>query len=1036
MASDYSAIRADNKRRYGTDIGRYGPMLLAERYDDRTHFVFELLQNAEDALARRDGWQGSRAVSFRLEERTLRVSHFGQPFDEDDVRGICGIAEGTKDHTAIGRFGIGFKSVYALTDRPEIHSGMEDFAIESFVWPVSASGIDRDEAETVILLPLRNDNGYQEIAAGLGRLGASSLLFLRQIEEIRWATEDGPSGIYLREAVEVSQDVRRVTVVGQEEGQAEVNEGWLVFSRPVAIVEDTGYVEIAFRLIPREDGGGDSVRRVNQSLLVVFFPTVKEMHLGFLVQGPYRTTPSRDNVPADDAWNRHCVIETSRLLDDALIWLRDRDLLDTEVLCCLPLDSTRFGERSMFAPLFQAVKKTLATQQLLPRFGGGYTSALRAKLARAQSLRDLVGGHTLAALFGQDGELAWLSGDISQDRTPELRDYLRKELEVEEVTPEMVLSRLDADFLEARSDEWVRSLYEFLNGQQALRHRAMALPIVRLADGRHVRAREHGQPRAFLPGNSETSFPTVRPTVCRTEDARGYLRSLGLTEPLPVDDVILNVLPKYLSDEMSITAEEYESDIRRIRSAFVTDSQEQRNKLLAKLRETPFVRVVASGDGGRKELSTPSKVHIPTDRLTKLFSGVPGVLFVDDQFRCLRGEEIRELLEACGAVRHMRPIKDNSLSWEERKHLRTQAGHPDLGRHQSITDWSLQGLQDLLRTLPSASLQERQDKARLLWEELVHLEGRSKGVFTGKYSWTHYGNYSQPVDSAFVRALSATAWVPDAEGELLRPEFVLFDSLKWSPNPFLQSKIVFRPPVLDQLAMEAGIEPGVVDLLRKHGITSESELITRLGLQESRVELGGRAAGSDTTDDPPKETATTEPARQPWDPAAEGHTIPGGVTRQEDKGVSRDTQGSGSHGERQFISYVAARHNEEETDPDLLDRPARMALEARAIELILDREPDWKRTQVGNPGFDLYQVGEDGQPILWCEVKAMAGGLEERPVGISRKQFDWARQCGVNYWLYVVEHANEQSYRIVRINDPAGQTRTFTFDRGWICVAE
>jgi hypothetical protein len=39
MASDYNAIRADNERRYGTDIGRIGPMLLADGYDDRTHFI-------------------------------------------------------------------------------------------------------------------------------------------------------------------------------------------------------------------------------------------------------------------------------------------------------------------------------------------------------------------------------------------------------------------------------------------------------------------------------------------------------------------------------------------------------------------------------------------------------------------------------------------------------------------------------------------------------------------------------------------------------------------------------------------------------------------------------------------------------------------------------------------------------------------------------------------------------------------------------------------------------------------------------------
>ena len=96
MTCDYEVIRSENIKRYGTDIGRIGQMLLTDRYDERTHFIFELLQNAEDALARRAGWQGSRAVSFDLTETSLRVSHYGDPFDEADVRGICGIAESTK----------------------------------------------------------------------------------------------------------------------------------------------------------------------------------------------------------------------------------------------------------------------------------------------------------------------------------------------------------------------------------------------------------------------------------------------------------------------------------------------------------------------------------------------------------------------------------------------------------------------------------------------------------------------------------------------------------------------------------------------------------------------------------------------------------------------------------------------------------------------------------------------------------------------------------------------------------------------------
>jgi hypothetical protein len=92
---------------------------------------------------------------------------------------------------------------------------------------------------------------------------------------------------------------------------------------------------------------------------VVFFPTELETHLGFLVQGPFRTTPSRDLVPYDNAWNQGLIANTASLLAEALRWLRDHDLLDTGVLRCMPLDPTKFGENSMFAPIFAAAKPAL-----------------------------------------------------------------------------------------------------------------------------------------------------------------------------------------------------------------------------------------------------------------------------------------------------------------------------------------------------------------------------------------------------------------------------------------------------------------------------------------------------------------------------------------------------------------------------------------------------------------------------------------------------------------------------------------------------
>jgi hypothetical protein len=1068
MVVDYEAIANDQARLERTAANSI--RTLANLYAERAHFVYELLQNAEDALRRRpSGWRGSRTVTFRLSADSLRIIHCGEPFNTDDVQSICSVGETTKELTDIGRFGIGFKSVYSFTDRPEFHSGRHDFAIEQYVRPVGVSLLPRGDDETLIVLPLhQGDSGaIEEITTGLKRLGARTLLFLREVEEIEWTADDGPSGLYLRSQPELlGEAVRRVTLLGQAVGEPDVEETWLVFSRRVATEDGAavGHVEIAFLVAEDEDLGRETVLPVLQSPLVAFFPTVLETHLGFLLQGPYRTTPSRDNVPRRDPWNQRCMQETARVLADALRWLRDNDLLDTSTLRTLPLDGEKFSEGSMFEPLFRATKDLLAAEALLPRFGGGYAPAVNAKLARTQDLRELFDPARLTGLFDADGELAWLSGDISQDRTPELRQYLMRELEIAEVTPEMLLPRLTAGFLGAQPDDWILRLYEFLNGQPALRQRALTLPLIRLVDGTQVPALKAGQPQAFLPSDIETGFPTVRPAVCGSDSARKFLVSLGLTEPDPVDDVVWNVLPKYREDEIDISDDVYDSDIRRIVAAFASDSKSQREKLLATLRETPFVMVVDTGDA-REYVSKAGDVYLATERLKELFASVPDVLRVDDRYPCLRGEDVRELLEACGAVRHLRPVADDSLPWEERRRLREQAGHADTsGQKDRITDWTLLGLPGLLATLPGLPGENRYTRAGLLWEELAHLEERrGKGVFTGEYSWTHYGSYRTTFDAAFVRLLNETAWVPDADGELSQPGTVLFDSLDWKPSPFLLSKIRFKPPIIDQLAKEAGFEPGVLDLLKQRGITSTAHLRELLGVEDephdNREEPGDvdealkRLLGDAPAPTPPvPDPAIADPRPVGGDGSGardgagggSGRTGTGsagphgnrqGECRGKGPGPAGGKRTPGSVGGRPFISYVAVHPDEDELDPDGLDQAARMALEARAIEFILEQEPDWQCTPASNPGYDLFQAGPDREPSRWCEVKAMSGRLNDQPVGLSRTQFDCAREHGGDYWLYIVEQAGTSDGRIVRIQDPAGKARTFTFDRGWLDIA-
>lgn len=1093
MASNYEAISDENRGRYGTDIGRIGPMLLADRYDDRTHFIFELLQNAEDALGRRDNSNGPRKVTFDLTPTRLSLSHFGRPFDEADVRGVCGIAESTKDKFSIGRFGIGFKSVYTFTDRPEIHSGDEDFAIKDYVQPQRVDRTERKAGETQIVLPLKSDDdtAQQEITAGFRHLGPGALLFLRHIEEINWSVEGGASGFYLRNSPETfGNNVQRITVIGQEDGKAEVDQNWLVFHRDVFsdTQDKVGRVEVAFSLVAVKDAPGRwSVQPVAASPLVVFFPTVVPTNLGFLVQGPYRTTPSRDNIPRGEPWNQHLVKETSGLLVEAMRWMRDNAMLDTSALRCLPLGREKFPEGAMFATIFETVRHALLNEPLLPRFDGGFVPASQAKLARTQELRELFSPAQIEVLFGSKAS-AWLTGDITPDRQPEIRTYLMQELGVAEVTPATLVPRLTKSFLEAQTDDWVRRLYEFLSGQEAALRRSLdKVPLIRLDDGTHVVARENGAAKAFLPSTIKTGFPTIRPAVCASVDARSFLIALGITEPDQVDDVVLNLLPKYRQSKISL--DDYAADIERIRQAFGTDSAAQREKLRLALRDTNFVVVVDTGDG-KRYVAKPGGIYIATERLKQLFAGVPGIHIVDDGYDCLRGEEMRELLEACGALRYPRPVEaPNALTRDERHELRRQTGHAETsGINDRIVDWLLQGFDALIELLPKLSPEQRAERARLIWESLGDLEERrGRGIFDGSYSWSHYGERrTPPFPAAFIRRLNAAAWVPDAGVELVPPNLVVFDALGWKSNPFLLTKIAFKPPIIDQLAKEAGIDPAALDLLRKLGITSVADLTSRLGITDQPPEdeaPSGEASTDEESDDtessgddvygdakdlygddmPDIPPGTHDPdggdgAKGGAGRSGQGgtgtgtprgggqgnggaHGGSGGHTGGGNKGGGTSSGGQGkrtpgSAGGRPFISYLGTHPDDEEPDPDGLDQATRMKIEDQAITLIISQEPGLQRTPDGNPGFDLFEANGGGQQVRWVEVKSMTGSLENRPVGISRTQFDFARAKGDAFWLYVVEYATDPSKaRVLRIQNPVAQARTFTFDHGWSQVA-
>jgi hypothetical protein len=111
----------------------------------------------------------------------------------------------------------------------------------------------------------------------------------------------------------------------------------------------------------------------------------------------------------------------------------------------------------------------------------------------------------------------------------------------------------------------------------------------------------------------------------------------------------------------------------------------------------------------------PTNVYLATQRLKDLFRGVSDILLVDDTYECLRGEDVRDLLEACGAARYLQPIPvQTKFSYYELKEMRKNAGAENYSGGEHIEDFTLYGLDQLLNTLPNLESDEAAQKSAIL----------------------------------------------------------------------------------------------------------------------------------------------------------------------------------------------------------------------------------------------------------------------------------------------------------------------------------
>jgi hypothetical protein len=816
VPADYQKIREENIARYGWDTAVLD--LLGQLYSERTHFIFELIQNTEDA--------GASELAFELFENRLELRHDGRPFTEADVRGVCGVGQSGKsaDLTAIGKFGIGFKSVYAYTRTPRIHSGDEHFRIENFVRPVAETPVPGLRAETLFVFPFDHDGvpaevATREIAAALSALAPRILLFLRNIERLRTG---GPGA-----AVSVAQpsvtghsvtghsvtghSVTGHSVTGHSVIQRSVAAGpgasrrvtvfrdgrpeeWLAWQRPVE-GHPGQRVEVAFRL------QGGQVTAVGSSPLTVFFPTEKETFLGFLIQGPYRTTPARDNVPGDDPSNQALVRQTAALLAGVLPELRDEGLLTADALQALPLDATRFAAGSMFRPLFDAAGDALTAEALIPVAGGGYGVAVDLLLAGSPEVLGLLDPGQLGALCGAGRPVWFADAAISERRTPALWRYLQDEIGLDELTPEAVVTRVTEEFLEEQNDPWITYFYRFLAGYPSLWPAAAAKPVIRLEDGRQVAPFDgQGRPAVYLPGPAPSSLPTVKRAVADSPAARPFLAALQLTVPDVVAEVLQIVLPRYDGlDLATLDPAQHDADLERVARALDEAAAGRRAELLESVQATPFL-IGENAATGEQALRPPPRLYQRTKDLEAYFDQNPDAWFARDGY----GPWLVQL-RAMG-VRHAVQVRARAPN---------AAGYVtitvDFGRNERGLDGFDPGAE--VDGLDFALAHPGHARSEYVWNVLLAPNRRLVAGVIERSVLTSFSESSlEEARSAMGEAAARAAWLPGRDGAFHRPGELSLDDLPptYTRDEGLAQALGMLRPVVSEAARQLGVPAEVL----------------------------------------------------------------------------------------------------------------------------------------------------------------------------------------------------------------------------------
>lgn len=802
-------VEANQENGFAEGITR----LLTDLYPDNAHFIYELLQNAEDTKA--------TEVRFRLLNDRVQFEHNGtRKFTVQDVESITSLGASTKrnDPTSIGKFGVGFKAIFAYTNSPEIASDGIRFRIKDLVVP-EFLGSEARSSSTAFSFPFDNPKkkpavAEREIKRGLLSLTDSTLLFLNNIRKIDYRFADSRSGSIERIDVSSNGTGERIDIRCQSTGGEERVSHWLRYRKEVSIVDEDDNekkctIAIVFRLQQNledpelnrtEPTAGRSRSRKQKSewritacepgQVSIFFPAEKETSkLRFHMHAPFASTVARDSV-RDCQANDDLRDKLAELTAEALTDIRNLGLLTVEFLASLPNEED--GLSDFYEPIRDAIVEAFQNEDLLPTKSGSHRRT--GQLYRGpREVSSVLSDADLSLLIGHDSPRPlWAANALKSQREDKFIESLEidpwswselQNLFVDAVDDEELASVIKS-WIATKDDRWLMDFYALMESchndkvdrfgcselvdawpELALVRVVLSTGTVKLANPRAAFFPQEIPVKGNWPPGIPPEVQIVKAETYNTErfenikkSARSFLERVGVR--------------RY--DERAEVERRLETYlVKRSRDGHFDDivffaSYLRRNPLDAGVfNDRDFL--LGCADDGQTYWVEPDDCFL--DRPFEE-TGLKGLHHIHDKHsisdqyqlelaaRDMQLEHFVSFLRSLGVFERLQVVQV-SAQWNRK----IRYSHTN-SEYEINQDYNIDNLDDYV-TARNASA------SRLIWEAITNADKISSFA-----RWRKNGAHSvQEAPSQLVQALRSAAWVPDRNGDFRKPDEMTVEAL-------------------------------------------------------------------------------------------------------------------------------------------------------------------------------------------------------------------------------------------------------------------